>query len=369
MTIQSEAQATELSVVNTNQIIVYIKVRANLRSSSFFPMASPLYVRHEKLRHEVNREITFLDCDKVDDDLRKKFVNAGFYYEKNWEMIICFSCGFYIEKFMIQYKPHEIDYYKVHKFYSPKCAFLNGDDLSIGKSKSFNQKCSQSTRKIEEQKNWLKNIPEFTLVYYLDAFDLNKNEDFQYEGKRTYREYFLPPQKDPIELPFIRSTNVLFNIERFFIVMRSEKRRYETYKFKCHEFPEGESMIRLLTLSGFFYTLQDTAVQCFACRLVLRNIKLSDEIGINDLHHKYCDWCPMHHRSKEVNISDLKLLDYENYLEETNNEEIQCSICKKYKVNLIINCGHPMCSFCETSITTCSFCRQKIKNKQKIFWQ
>jgi hypothetical protein len=56
-------------------------------------------------------------------------------------------------------------------------------------------------------------------------------------------------------------------------------------------------------------------------------------------------------------------------LEETNNEDLQCSICKDNKKNIAINCGHLFCLKCisELDNNTCPSCNEHIITKLPIY--
>lgn len=105
-------------------------------------LPSNIYVRHEKLRHEINREISFLAAD-VNEKLKKKLVKAGFYYEKHWNIIICFSCGFYIENFA-----RKSNYNDVHKKKSPDCGFINKKRFIDNQNSTNRFQWSQESRSV-----------------------------------------------------------------------------------------------------------------------------------------------------------------------------------------------------------------------------
>ena len=53
---------------------------------------SSVYLRHKFLRHEYVRKRTFQDWPNKNFDFRS-LVKAGFYYSKNSDEVICYSCG------------------------------------------------------------------------------------------------------------------------------------------------------------------------------------------------------------------------------------------------------------------------------------
>jgi len=50
------------------------------------------------------------------------------------------------------------------------------------------------------------------------------------------------------------------------------------------------------------------------------------------------------------------------------NECIECPICSTYKINIVLDCGHPFCSKCVSLKTEyCPTCRQDVMKIHKIY--
>jgi len=70
----------------------------------------------------------------------------------------------------------------------------------------------------------------------------------------------------PIFIPPVPQSEKFMNIEMFFITMRSEERRLETYNIDSYPFPFGADYATKLAKNGLFYTLLNCTVQCAFCR-------------------------------------------------------------------------------------------------------
>jgi len=70
---------------------------------------------------------------------------------------------------------------------------------------------------------------------------------------------------------------------------------------------------------------------------------------------------------KVCEIENFEIDNFTGQLIETDCEQIQCLICKTYKKNVALNCGHLLCPMCVSKISKCPFCETKIGRKQKVF--
>lgn len=336
--------------------------------SIMLELASGVYIRHEKLRHEINREITFLLAD-LDPELKKKIVNSGFYYEKNYELIICFSCNFYLRNFT-KYFTIKTNFFEIHKFYSPDCDFIKGDDVSILKTSKTNFCTYSHFMPQEKQKKWCESIQPTVFKFISDSFDLLVDRDTCVVKKENTQEPFpLFAVNEPIELPNALGTSVKFRVNEFFCCMRSAQRRYQTYKWKNNMFPFNGLPILELVKSGFFYCLYGTVIQCFACRLIVGNLNPVIR-KLQDIHQDESPWCPHFNGRNGIDFPDLEMKPrLESVGQITENTEVQCKICLTLKIDVIAQCGHPMCIPCSDELNICPFCRQDIRCKQRIYWQ
>ena len=68
----------------------------------------------------------------------------------------------------------------------------------------------------------------------------------------------------------------------------------------------------------------------------------------------------------KINIDQDEIFEIENNCEKTDELNLLCDICKLYKKNIAINCGHVFCpKCCDTDI--CYVCSGKIFKKTKIY--
>ena len=52
----------------------------------------------------------------------------------------------------------------------------------------------------------------------------------------------------------------------------------------------------------------------------------------------------------------------------TTTTKIVCGICTEDINDIyVLNCGHSLCSSCDSQLTSCPFCRQPITNRVKLF--
>lgn len=67
---------------------------------------------------------------------------------------------------------------------------------------------------------------------------------------------------------------------------------------------------------------------------------------------------------KEVEVEVVKYKD-----EQEIQQNYQCPVCFENAINVIFQCGHGICAYCEskTKTTRCFYCRQDIVNRIKLF--
>ena len=90
---------------------------------------SPVYIRHELLRHYSVRKSSFKLWINKEFDYRS-LVDAGFVYSGFGDEVFCFSCGIRISGW--KSRSHA---FLMHRSESPGCYFLQGFDLSVNDSK------------------------------------------------------------------------------------------------------------------------------------------------------------------------------------------------------------------------------------------
>lgn len=152
-----------------------------------------------------------------------------------------------------------------------------------------------------------------------------------------------------------------FNIELFFLYMRSEEKRLETFNMTSYPFPYPE-MSNLLAKIGFIYTLYNSSIQCAFCRIVLGNI--STKTNAIMLTHTLLSDCRF---ARFEEVGNEELVD-KFVTKPTENTIIQCKICLVKEINVVYGCGHLIaCSDCSDQTNHCSVCRAPLIGKRKIY--
>lgn len=68
--------------------------------------------------------------------------------------------------------------------------------------------------------------------------------------------------------------------------------------------------------------------------------------------------------TKEVEVEIVKFKD-----EQEIQQNYQCPVCMENAINIIFQCGHGVCTYCDSRTKTnkCFYCRQDIVNRIKLF--
>ena len=326
-----------------------------------------VYIRHELLRHQVIRSLTFLSSVGISDERKRVFIFNGYFYDKHHNKCICFSCHHDLDVTVL-------DIEKQHKDNSPHCQFIRGNDISIDFKRESN---TPLCKKLNPETVWCRPVHPDVMKFFKKILDIESNSSCSEFSDINYpsiqRPYIrLRSIHDPVHIPGHTHSQQTFAITKFFLAMRSSANRYATYKVENHKFPASDDLIRYFVSNGFFYTLYGTALQCFACRLVLGNLDSKME-PIDKLHREYTPWCPLFTQDDGIDCKDLppRIQPRPPFFttEPTDCEDVQCKVCLINRVNVLLSCGHPLCNACGWRIDTCAFCRAPIKSKTQIFWQ
>lgn len=313
---------------------------------------SALYTRHEILRHDSMRRYTLIGLTHSTIQEKENIVASGFYYANCTNKYYCFSCNAMIDDIGMY-----SDLMDAHHSSPEICAFVDGRDVSIGDSNSLNPiilgypkfpNANWFTRKImkDERDNIFSN------------FKLRKIS--RRENNNIF--HYLPAVNTPMLIQDLFTTNIHFNVEDFFVTMRSEERRLETFKIENYLFPDQHFSPYLAKL-GFIYTLIRKNIQCFACRLVLGNVYNSE--NLNDYHKKLSPFCALIRGS---DVSNEPLIEKPISVTQTDIIEIQCKVCLQNEINVIFNCGHlVLCSVCAVKISSCPTCRAEHTEMRRIY--
>lgn len=322
-----------------------------------------LYVRHELLRHESIRLFTLIAAKISNKDF---IASSGFYYCEENSSLLCFSCNLSIQE-------STESPFSLHLRLSPDCNFLNGSDVSISQNKSL-LLILGSPQIIN--RDWL--YKNYEKKYCERVFS-------KYNFKKPWRKY----NKDctsslisiyaPMKIPSINRA-AIFDVEDFFIYMRSEEKRLETFKLKMFPYPLSETFFKILAFEGFFYCLVDKNTQCAYCRYVIGG--WSENMDIKYTHSVLSPKCKF---VRGERVENIQLNEPNLYIKSSNEQEVQevdfqeynmlkdrlkCKICFNNDIDIIFDyCGHAIsCSNCSKCLKCCPTCRGSILAQKKIYF-
>ncbi|CAG2100055.1 unnamed protein product [Medioppia subpectinata] len=293
------------------------------------------------LRHEKKHEIAAL----------------GFYADDNIKSFVCFSC-----MLIVRFKDWK-DIHEYHRKTSPYCAFLQGRDVSIGDDKprtEFSPKCQGFTN--------FSNIETFNRR----LSDENRNKVLKHYSLKTpylnaattLKSYVLTSIFSPVYIPKILRSDRVFNIEVFFLYLKSEENRFQTFNVHTYLFPYPE-ISDILARNGFFYTLYNSAIQCAFCRVVISNIThLTIEEDVLSMHAIFSRDCQL------LTGKDVGNIPFTNRLcaTPTDNESHQCKVCLVNQIDVIYKCGHfIVCSSCAARMGACPTCRAPLSDRRRLY--
>lgn len=318
---------------------------------------SAYYIRHEILRHESVRKFSMLSVDVGE---KYKIASYGFYADLELKAFVCFSCQ-QVVKFI-----DSQDIHQKHRFYTPQCAFLNGRDVSIGHRQWGPDYEYVSLLGVPQFNNpaWFSRpISEEFTKQTLKKYSL-QNPD--YECRIFQLKYFLGILHLPMFIPNVTNSNQLLNIESFFITMRSEERRLQTFQLRNYPFMFSQDLAVYLAKNGFFFTLLNSAIQCAFCRVIVGNI--STGVDINRIHKIMSSKCLF--ITDDEKAGNLKIVKKIIIPNTTDNVQVQCKICLVHEINIVLNCGHFFCSDClsKSNIKMCPHCRSGITTQTRIYF-
>ena len=154
--------------------------------------------------------------------------------------------------------------------------------------------------------------------------------------------------------------NALLNVRLFYLIMRKEFNRLETFKVNTYKWPVKYMNERFLVKAGFFYTLIEDIISCYVCRVCIGGLNRSS--NVIEIHKQFSPDCPL--RSETQVVDDLGVT-----LEKICNENatLECKICYKRSTCILFNCNHMLCCHvCARNLENCPLCRATILTKQEI---
>lgn len=327
---------------------------------------SEYYVRHELYRHELLRQysMTFIKNNTKYGIITEGFcriAKEGFYYIVNYNAFKCFSCSVMLDFNLCK---NSINMKKLHKILNPNCAFLKGSDISITDDK-YNP-CDVVPRILSKHKQIFD--VDIEISYPL----LTKNLCSEYSLKNPpldevdiFTKKIIYPIFSPIYIPEILNSNKCLDVGNFFLLMRNERMRVESFENKMYPYPFPEVFYRNLANLGFFYTLFNDVIQCAFCRAIYTNVTPKNVVVL----HVECKKLRKCVDFRNIaNIGCDILIGCRNPIQ-TEVEEIQCKICYKNQIDVIFECGHLIsCEECSQNLLNCPICRQPLGEKKIVYF-
>jgi len=108
-------------------------------------------------------------------------------------------------------------------------------------------------------------------------------------------------------------------------------------------------------------TLVSTTIMCYFCHVLGKNPQAPDHYGSNCLDKANSfSKIPMNQR----------LYENGNPIANSDSDKNSCVVCMNHRSNItFIPCGHvATCELCSSQVQICPICRQKINERQKIFF-
>ena len=255
-----------------------------------------LYLRHEIMRNETMRLKTLFKLRNSVSE-KKTIANFGFYFDQNISELVCFSCNLLV--------PRTTPIHSIHRKHyrnCPDCPFLVGYDVSI--SSEWDSKV-KGRHDIVDASYFNRDV---IMVPILESYSLN-NPPYFYDQSRSDNSPFLDDIDFPDFIPGSGSTKERFDTEKFFLMMRSEAFRLQTFKIDYYNYPVNETSAHwpeMLSKYGFIYTLTGNNIQCAMCRIVLGEIFPNCHTDFIALHERYSPLCPWTLGDRRNNIPTIQ---------------------------------------------------------------
>ena len=318
-----------------------------------------VYTRHEIFRHEGCRLYSMIGVNIENTD---HIAKVGFYADQQSGRFICFSCNQNYE--FSYYSYNEID--RKHQKDSKFCSFLSGLDVSISYKpvRPDSEVAVLGIANLTKKRFCGRTIEEWYIRKHNENYD---SDNYRIIYRKNVHSLYLKKVETPIEVPPVRDTRRTFNVESFFVVMRVEQNRLDTFRRKRHPFPEEPEFWEKLAKWGFFYTLLNSTIQCAFCRIVLGNV--SSHFNIQQIHLQYSTSCRF--ANNDSSIGNIPRVPVTYTTSPTDNESIQCKICCVNLINITYECGHLfMCSDCADRLPNklCPTCKQPLNFRRKVFF-
>ena len=310
-------------------------------------------IRHELLRHEC---IRYFSLTYNEFNCAKYIVDNGMYYEPNLKRIYCFSCHF-----NLPYSNNYMHLNELHRKKSEDCSFLRGRDVSI----------RTPTR--------LSGMIRLGWPNEVDNSVLNRQIGWEYVSEKTLEDPPVMPRStvetnrcmsaffSPILVPFYGRDNTILDVDYYFKMLKSLGTRKRTFVIDGYRFPYSEIRMKNLAELGFFYTLYNSAIQCFSCRLVI-NGRHPERI-VKHYHRQLSPNCIFMRDSETIDplyplatprLSNRTIEDEEKEEEGSNKK---CSVCwVRTKTYFAFPCMH--LTHCERCLavggipTKCVICKK-----------
>ena len=298
---------------------------------------SKSYLRHALLKSAKARLDTFKYT--IYESNAVSFMENGLYFQNN--ALICFSCSGGSNLDSIAENIQDI--------HLQDCQYIKGLDVSIyvrPNSEVGEYVAAKLNKPIEELYPRIANpacgdLRAFTPVI-TSKFNLHTIPGVQ---------------RREIEKPI---KNALLNARLFYLLMRKEINRLDTFNMVSYKWPHTFINARQLVREGFYYTLIEDIICCYVCRICIGGFTRSS--NVIEVHNRFSPDCPI--RSEQYVINELGIS-----VEKTCNESatVECKICYKRSICIVFDCNHLLCCHvCARSIQICPMCRAVILTKREV---
>lgn len=261
---------------------------------------SERYIRHEVLRNETERLKT-MERLRLNYEDKMGIVKAGFYYDPNIKDFMCFSCNLIVPKLV-----NLQSMIRKHYRYNPHCSFLRGYDVSIRGDPRIGVK---GRHDIHDASYFNRDLSNDFMTAFLRGHNLIQIpilvEPNRYRGQIEIEDIEYPDF-----IPGGGHVNEIFDVEKFFLMMRSEEKRRQTFHVDFRQFPIDEDTRQwpdMFAKNGFFYTLTQRNIQCAMCRIVLGDLCAFEDRDLVAIHNRVSPRCPWSRGDRHNNIPNIIL--------------------------------------------------------------
>lgn len=318
------------------------------------------FIRHSLLKHDYVRRGTFDAHYYIGTQNPDALAQAGFYCTGG-DSMECFSCGLVVKEW-----PPDRNAVTYHQEKSPNCRFIAGVDQSIKIAIPDNglppvyAHTPQDLRHIEaatKLPNDSVRIPRGVTCSPRSRWP-NRNEIYSTVKIRLV----IPPRTGGRE-----GAQLVLDELKWIRTMRSERERRKTFNLFGSWPHVGSHSAENMARQGFYFLQFSDTVQCFACRLILSNLRRDKEA--KDVHKKEMPSCPMVLNQCPQNVVHEAEPTGDELVGREFKDRVMCQLCTERERNVVCNpCKHfVMCLQCSARVDACPVCRTKPLEKMVIY--